>query len=84
MNENKNLLPCPFCGGEVSIVEMGDEEKHWYCITRGIGNNPCKCRLFMESEQFYDYDTKIAKDDIKKSLIATWNRCTCSCKKQEE
>jgi len=78
-----NLLPCPFCGGEVSLSEMGDGGKHWYCITRGVGENPCKCRLFMESDQFYDVDPEIAKNDIKKKLIKAWNRRTCSCKKRE-
>ncbi len=83
MSENNNLKSCPFCGREVSIAEMGNKEKHWYCITRGTGENSCKCRLFMESEQFYDDDPKMAKDDIKKFLIVAWNRRTCSCKKQE-
>lgn len=81
---NEEIKNCPFCGGEVSISEMGDEKKHWYLITRGTGENHCKCRLFMESDQFYDEDPEMVKNDIKKNLIEAWNRQTCSYKKREE
>lgn len=81
MRDNKNLLPCPFCGGEVSVVEMGDSGANWYGIIKGTGENPCKCRIFMESEIFFDDNSQAVKDNIKKSLIEAWNRRTCSSKK---
>lgn len=69
------LKPCPFCGGEVSISENNaDCIRHYYSITRGDGENQCKCKLFMESELFYIDDEQSDKDNIKEELIATWNR----------
>ena len=66
------LLPCPFCGGEVSIALCGDGFDEWWFITRGHGKNACKCRLFMESEKFNN-DSEMA-DFIADDLIAAWNR----------
>ena len=66
------LNPCPFCGGEVSIALCGDGFDAWWFITRGHGENACKCRLFMESEKF-NKDSEMA-DFIADDLIAAWNR----------
>lgn len=68
------LLPCPFCGGEVSIALCGDGFDAWWFITRGHGENACKCRLFMESEKF-NKDSEMA-DFVADDLIAAWNRRT--------
>jgi hypothetical protein len=63
---------CPFCGGEVSIALCGDGfDARWF-ITRGHGENACKCRLFMESEKF-NKDSEMA-DFVADDLIAAWNR----------
>ena len=64
--------PCPFCGGEVSIALCGDGFDAWWFITRGHGENACKCRLFMESEKF-NKDSEMA-DFVADDLIAAWNR----------
>ena len=66
------LLPCPFCGGEVSIALCGDGFDAWWFITRGHGENACKCRLFMESEKF-NKDSEMA-NFVADDLIAAWNR----------
>lgn len=65
-----DLLPCPFCGGGVSIALTGDGmHKHWF-VTRGIGDHPCKCRVFMESQEFFhEHNTTT----YKKELIKAWN-----------
>ena len=63
---------CPFCGGEVSIALCGDGFDAWWFITRGHGENACKCRLFMESEKF-NKDSEMA-DFVADDLIAAWNR----------
>jgi len=68
---NKTLLPCPFCGGEVSIALCGDGFDAWWFITRGHGENACKCRLFMESEKF-NKDSEMA-DFVADDLIVAWN-----------
>lgn len=65
------LKPCPFCGGEVSIALCGDGFDAWWFITRGHGENACKCRLFMESEKF-NKDSEMA-DFVADDLIAAWN-----------
>ena len=72
MSMDKTLLPCPFCGGEVSIALCGDGFDAWWFITRGHGENACKCRLFMESEKF-NKDSEMA-DFVADDLIAAWNR----------
>ena len=69
---SNTLLPCPFCGGEVSIALCGDGFDAWWFITRGHGENACKCRLFMESEKFNN-DSEMA-DFVADDLIAAWNR----------
>ena len=68
------LKPCPFCGGEVSIALCGDGFDAWWFITRGHGENACKCRLFMESEKF-NKDSEMA-DFVADDLIAAWNSRT--------
>ena len=68
----EQLKPCPFCGGEVSIALCGDGFDAWWFITRGHGENACKCRLFMESEKF-NKDSEMA-DFVADDLIAEWNR----------
>ena len=80
---NKPLRECPFCGGEVSIALCGDGFNAWWIITRGHGENACKCRLFMESEKSiavvykrlakFNKDSEMA-DFVVDDLIAAWNR----------
>ena len=63
------LKPCPFCGGEVGIFTMSDEERFWHMITRGI-ESACKCGVFMESMLFYDGESG---EEQKTELIRKWN-----------
>lgn len=71
MNE---LKPCPFCGGGVSVATVTDKNDkylQWF-VTRGKGENPCKCRIFMESEQFTRGG--VNQKSTREELVDTWNR----------
>lgn len=78
----KDLKSCPFCGGKVTIAEMGNEQYHHYIVTRGIEEDRCRCRVFMESGQFCSDDTEEYKTKVKEMLIESWNRRICQCNKQ--
>lgn len=74
MSKNKRLLPCPFCGGEVSAALGGDNADVYYFVTRGNGKNACKCRVFMEGEKF-DKGSRPGEYEINKAkLIRQWNK----------
>ena len=60
------LKPCPFCGGEVRIEDMGN----YWLISRAYRSS-CVCRIFMESDQFSDSDSRKTTKD---NLIKKWNR----------
>lgn len=69
---SKELKPCPFCGGEIAIADMG----YYLMITRVSGmkaSSMCKCRIFMESDTFAEDDLE-AKNEARKNLIEKWNR----------
>lgn len=74
MVEMDNLKPCPFCGGEVAIAEVGDYLRSWMSITRGNGKNGCECRVFMESKLYNSDYSEADKEKIKKDLIEAWNK----------
>lgn len=74
MVEMDNLKPCPFCGGEVAIAEVGDYLRSWMSITRGNGKNGCKCQVFMESKLYNSDCSEADKEKIKKDLIEAWNK----------
>lgn len=66
------LKSCPFCGGEVKIALCGDPECGFYwMVTRGISNNACTCKVFMQSQLFDDDEHG---EFEKKQLIKAWNR----------
>lgn len=67
MVEMDDLKPCPFCGGEVAIAELGDYLTSWMSITRGNGKNGCKCRVFMESKLYNSDCSEADKEKIKKT-----------------
>lgn len=69
-----NLKPCSFCGGEVTIAEVGEYLKSWMSITRGNDKNGCKCRVFMESKLYNSDCSEADKEKIKKDLIEAWNK----------
>lgn len=78
---NENLKPCPFCGGKVTIAEMGNNEYGLYIVTRGLYDDKCTCRVFMESEKLEKSDTEERKTRIKEDLIEKWNKRIYGCKK---
>jgi hypothetical protein len=69
------LKPCPLCGKSVRVALCGDYERQWYTITRGMGKEGCKCRIFFESRSF---DPEIADEETKKlvklQMIDDWNK----------
>ena len=67
----RELKPCPFCGKAVTIADYGS----YLCIiAKGTDpNTSCRCRLFMESEQF-SADDEEARQRAKERLIEKWNR----------
>jgi hypothetical protein len=72
----EGLKSCPFCGGEVAIMQVVDDVYYnYWAITRaGVeAKNPCKCRVFMESELFVNCDD-VEKEQRRKELIKAWNR----------
>ena len=69
----KELKPCPFCGGEVTIALKGDCYEQWF-VTRGFQSNRCTCRVFMESECFSEDASDLHKSNAKNKLIEAWNR----------
>lgn len=73
MQDNK-LKPCPFCGGAVCIAKCGDNVMLWWFITRGHGENRCRCRLFMESDDFSINSPIKEKMQKRNELIEAWNR----------
>lgn len=77
---NENLKLCPFCGGKVTIAELGNDEYGHYIVTRGLDEDKCTCRAFMESGQFEKSDTEEYKAMVKADLIEKWNKRICSCK----
>ena len=72
--EECRLKPCPFCGGEVTIAESGDDLTKWMFVTRGNKENACKCRVFMESKPYYSDCEENDKKSIKRKLINEWNK----------
>lgn len=72
MSDTK-LLTCPICDKEVSVALGGDRKTYFFFMTRGIGKNGCKCRLFFESEPFDKDTSEEEKEKIKKDLIKQWN-----------
>ena len=68
------LKPCPFCGGSVRVAKAGDSCMLWWVITRGKGDDRCRCRLFMESEDFHIKAPVEEKIQLKHDLIEAWNR----------
>lgn len=67
------LKRCPFCGGEVAIAETSHDSELWMFVTRGRGNNKCKCRIFMESRSYTLDSPESEKAKIKADLIEAWN-----------
>lgn len=70
----EELKRCPFCGGEVAIAEASCDSEIWMFVTRGHGNNKCKCRVFMESRTYTLDFSKSEKAKIKADLIEAWNK----------
>ena len=75
------LLPCPLCGGDMSVALHGDEFGwRWWAVQRGTDDaTACKCRLFVESDARFSLDND---DDaysdahaltLRDRLIEKWN-----------
>ena len=66
---------CPFCGGSVSLYEMGDDGWRWYYIASGRNKKTrCRCRVFMESEKYAEGASKKETLASRTALIEKWNR----------
>lgn len=66
----EKLKPCPFCGGEVSLKDMG----YFWMVSRSYKSS-CKCRVFLESRAF-DRDNLGAMERAKERLIEKWSKRT--------
>lgn len=62
------LKPCPFCGGEVSLKDMG-----YFLMISRANRSSCKCGVFLESRAF-TRDNLGAMERAKDRLIEKWNR----------
>lgn len=81
MKAKNDLLPCPFCGGEVHIALSGDAEYGFFwMVTRGCSTKGCKCRIFMESDLMEVYEGERFNPHSKEAqakyneLVKAWNR----------
>ena len=73
------LKPCPFCGGKVTIAIY---DNWWSIITAGTDPKlSCRCRLFMESDQFHD---EFGKQMQKEKLIKKWNNRVSEAEEKEK
>lgn len=70
----EELKRCQFCGGKVVIAETCRDSKMWMFVTRGRGDNKCKCRIFMESKTYLIDTPESKRQKIKKDLIEAWNK----------
>lgn len=61
------LKPCPFCGGEVSLKDMG-----YFLMISRANRSSCKCGVFLESRAF-TRDNLGAMERAKERLIGKWN-----------
>lgn len=69
------LEKCPFCGGSVSLYEMGDDGWRWYYIASGRNKKTrCRCRVFMESEKYAEGASEKETIAIRTALVERWNR----------
>lgn len=76
-----DLLPCPFCGGEVRIVLFKDEfDCYWWAVARGADDETaCHCRVFMECDSRWQVNEGNEPEDyplasaLKRWLIEKWN-----------
>lgn len=79
-----DLLPCPFCGGEVRIVLFKDEfDCYWWAVARGADDETaCHCRVFMECDRRWQVNEGDEPEDyplasgLKRWLIEKWNTRT--------
>lgn len=76
--DGTKLLPCPFCGGEVSMAAIAHDGEYHAFITRGysLKKKNCWCRLFMESDKILldRVDFKEERARVRKKLAEAWNR----------
>lgn len=78
------LLPCPICGGEMSIALHSNEfDEYWWTVQRGHNDaTACKCRMFVESDaKFCVDDDESAREmpwplELRKRLVEKWNTRT--------
>lgn len=61
--DERELLPCPFCGGR-AVLRRGNRDKHGYYVV---------CHSCGGSTAFYS-DRFTSREDNKKHAIEAWNR----------
>lgn len=72
LGSQPKLQPCPFCGGNASLVFRQSDDRvqnHWR-----VGCQTCNVGFSAYGGAPYDFDKATDKDDAAKALIATkWN-----------
>ena len=75
MNNDTELKPCPFCGGEAEMCSNSDREgKYWYircknCSSRGSG-------YYESLSALKEYEEFFAIQRAWGNAIKAWNRRT--------
>lgn len=68
IDEEKDLKPCPFCGGEATVSQgsKANDEPWWYIEC-------CKCAGMAESVEDWNRRTPVAEQVEPKIMPAVWD-----------
>lgn len=74
MSDEKELKPCPFCGGS-EIETQHDDGRHWdKCLTCFAEGPPLSKYFGSDFEAVYEWNTRPIEDNLQSQLTAARER----------